>query len=57
MSYADQRRAKAPPPAPDDLRLRRTCNCCGRVRNWVQAVCVCGCAEFSLSEKALEFES
>jgi len=55
MSSSDQRRAKEPPPADDDPLLRRTCNRCSTVRNWVVSYCPkCGSAEFRLAPGAIE---
>lgn len=56
MSKSDQRRAKMPiPPADDDPLLRRTCNRCDTVRNWVVSLCQkCGSADFRLAPGAME---
>lgn len=57
MSDSDKRRAKEPPPAADDPLLRRTCNRCDTVRDWVVCRCQkCGSAEFRLAPGTVEGE-
>lgn len=49
MSDSDRRRAEQPIPPADEPTLRRTCNRCGTVRNWVVCFCQkCGSGEFRL---------